>query len=245
MFQPASEIDLQRSLFRLLTKSARQGQAADPAAARRRLAVLSDDFDLDRVADGMQRRLTRRDPNAPDLRLLLESGAPDHVRDGVEGTHGRLSAMQSYDWVSVGIYAFGLPPTKTQAGTPESSAHRALKEWAAAHGEVLGAPADAVAHTERWFPSGHEADVAFIGAHSALPDASPDVLIVEVRPRGAEPHELRQAVFSLVAMRAVLDAEQSLAADVTAVRVQLVIEDEPPVEIRELAAALSVELYVR
>ena len=245
MFRPASEIDLQRSLFRLLTKSARQGRAADPAAARRRLAVLSDHFDLDRVADGMQRRLARRDPNAPDLRLLLESGVRDHTRDAVHGAHGRLSAMQSYDWVSVGIYAFGLPPTKTQAGTPESSAHRALKEWAAAHGAVLGAPVGALAHTEWWFPSGHEADVAFISAHSALPDASPDVLIVEVRPRGVEPHELRQAVFSLVAMRAVLEAEQSLAANVTAVRMQLVIEDEPPVVIRELAAALSVELYVR
>ena len=221
-----SAIDLQRTLFRFLTKSARKGEPADADAARRRCSASSEDIDLTAIADGMQARLSQIYPDAPDLRTLL-SGASEED----------LHAMQAYDWVTVGIYAFGLPPTKTRSGTPESSAHRALKEWAAANGGALGAPAGAVATTERWFPSGDESDAAFIGESESL--------IVEVRPRGAESHELQQAVFTLVKMRAVMQAEQSLDGRTATVRVMLVLENEPSRAITKLAEALDVELYIR
>ncbi len=221
-----TEIDRQRSLYRFLTKSARKGEPADIGAALARLG-LSDASELDAVADGMQRRLSETYPDAPDLRVLL-AGSPSAEQ---------LAALQSYDWVTAGIYAFGLPPTKTRSGTPESSAHRALKEWAAANGAALGAPADAAAVTERWFPSGDESDAAFVGESNAL--------IVEVRPRGAEPHELRQALFALVKMRAVLEAEQLLGGQSRTVRAMLVLEDAPSGELERLAEQLGVDLFVR
>ena len=221
-----TEIDLQRTLFRFLTKSARKGELADSDAAAKRLPASADGADLSASADGMQARLSVIYPDAPDLRGLL-GGA----------TQADLRRMQAYDWVTVGIYAFGLPPTKTRSGTAESSAHRALKEWAAANGETLGAPANSNGVTERWFPSGDESDVVFVGPSGSL--------IVEVRPRGAEAHELQQATFALVKFRAVLQAEQSLSDRRSAIRVMLVIEDEPSATTKALVEALDVELFVR
>lgn len=220
------DIDSQRSLYRFLTKSARKGEPAHVDAALARLG-LSDASQLNAIAGGMQHRLSEMYPDAPRLTVLL-SGSP---------SADQIAALQTYDWVSAGIYAFGLPPTKTRSGTPESSAHRALKEWAAANGELLGAPADAVAMTERWFPSGDESDAAFIGEAASL--------IIEVRPAGAEPHELRQALFALVKMRAVLLAEQSLDGRRGDVRVMLVLEAEPAADLRRLADRLEVAMFVR
>ena len=220
-----SDIDLQRTLFRFLTKSARKGELADAEAALRRFP-LDAAIDLAEVAEGVQSRLSEMYPQAPDLRGLL--GGASEVE---------LGAMQLYDWVTVGIYAFGLPPTKTRSGTPESSAHRALKEWAARNGQSLGAPQDAVGVTERWFPSGDESDAAFIG--------ETETLIVEVRPAGAEVHELQQALFTLVKMRSVREAELSLDGRRDRVRGTLVVEEEPSTATRELAEALDVALFVR
>lgn len=221
-----SEIDLQRTLFRFLTKSARKGEMADADAARGRFPPSVGAVDLSHIADGMQARVSEMYPDAPDLRGLLGGASDDD-----------LAAMQSFDWVTVGIYAFGLPPTKSRSGTPESSAHRALKEWAASNGPALGAPQDAVAVTERWFPAGDESDAAFIG--------ETETLVVEVRPRGAEAHELQQALFTLVKMRAVRRAELSLDGRQDQVRVTLVLEEEPGAATRELAGALQVALFVR
>lgn len=226
MTESVSAIDAQRALFRYLTKCARKGELADSDLARARMPGSAEAHEIASVAEAMQARLVERYPDAPDLRGLL-GGA----------TTAELEALQGYDWVTAGIYAFGLPPTKTRSGTPESSAHRALKEWAAANGAALGAPADAVGVTERWFPSGDESDAAFIGASEAL--------VVEVRPLGAEAHELRQAVFALVKMRAVLEAEQSLDGLERVVRAMLVLEAEPPTETRNLSVRLEVELLVR
>lgn len=221
-----TEIDLQRTLFRFLTKSARKGELADRTAAVKRFPQEAGQVDLDAIADGMQQRLSEMYPDAPDLRGLLGGATADS-----------LSAMQEFDWVVVGIYAFGLPPTKTRSGTAESSAHRALKEWAAANGEALGAPADAAGVTERWFPSGDESDAAFVGRSVTL--------IVEVRPQGTESHELQQALFTLVKMRAVREAELSLGGQGGEVTVKLVLEEEPAPPIRALADALDVALLVR
>lgn len=221
-----SDIDLQRTLFRFLTKSARKGELADTTAAQKRFPAAVGAVELPEIADGMQTRVSEIYPDAPDLRGLLGGASDDELR-----------AMQAFDWVTIGIYAFGLPPTKTRSGTPESSAHRALKEWAAANGKALGAPADAVGATERWFPSGDESDAAFLGKTESL--------IVEVRPQGTEPHELQQAVFTLVKMRAVMQAEQSLNERDGVVRAMLVLEDEPAESIKELVEALGVELYLK
>ena len=226
MTESVSAIDAQRALYRYLTKCARKGESANADSARSRLPESAEAHDLSLVAETMQERLVERYPDAPDLRSLLGGATPNE-----------LEALQGYDWVTAGIYAFGLPPTKTRSGTPESSAHRALKEWAAANGAALGAPADAVAVTERWFPSGDESDAAFIGGSEAL--------IVEVRPQHAEPYEVQQALFALVKMRAVLQAEQSLGGLERVVRVMLVLETEPPPESRELARRLDVELFVK
>lgn len=221
-----TEIDLQRTLFRFLTKSARKGELANREAAMKRFAQEDGQVDLDAIAAGMQQRLSAMYPDAPDLGGLLSGATADS-----------LSAMQEFDWVVVGIYAFGLPPTKTRSGTAESTAHRALKEWAAANGEALGAPSDAVGTTERWFPSGDESDAAFVGES--------ETLIVEVRPRGAESHELQQALFTLVKMRAVREAELLLDGTEGQVRVTLALEDEPAAATRELAQVLEVALFVR
>jgi hypothetical protein len=221
-----SEIDRQRTLFRFLTKSARKGELADTTAAQKRFPADAGTVDLSEIANGMQARLSEFYPDAPDLRGLLGAASADD-----------LAAMQSFDWVTVGIYAFGLPPTKTRSGTAESSAHRALKEWAASNGTALAAPAGSAGQTERWFPSGDESDAAFMSESESL--------IVEVRPRGAEPHELQQALFTLVKMRAVLRAEQSLDDQAGPVRVMLVLEEEPAEAIKELADALKVELHIR
>ena len=221
-----TQIDLQRTLFRFLTKSARKGELANRESATGRFPAEAGAVNLDEIAQGMQARLWEMYPDAPDLRGLL-GGANDE----------QLSAMQEFDWVAVGIYCFGLPPTKTRSGTPESSAHRELKEWAAANGEALGAPSDAVGATERWFPSGDESDAAFIGES--------ETLIVEVRPSGAESHELQQALFTLVKMRAVREAELSLDQRVGRVRAILVLDEEPAASTRELAEALDVALFVR
>ncbi len=221
-----TENDLQRTLFRFLTKSARKGELADSSAAIKRFPADAGVVDLEAVADGMHERVSRMYPDAPDLRGLLGGASNED-----------LMAMQGFDWVTVGIYAFGLPPTKTRSGTPESSAHRALKEWAAANGDVLGAPADSVGVTERWFPSGDESDAAFVGEVESL--------IVEVRPSGAESHELQQALFTLVKMRAVLEAELAVGNRLGQVRVTLVLEENPVPEISELADSLNVGLFVK
>ena len=221
-----TDIDLQRTLFRVLTKSARKGEQADAEAARHRFPPNAGAINLEAIADGMQDRIREMYPNAPNLRSLLGGASNDE-----------LATMQQFDWVTVGIYAFGLPPTKTRSGTPESSAHRALKEWAAANGPTLGVPADATGVTERWFPSGDESDAVFVG------DA--ESLIVEVRPGPAEPHEMQQALFMLVKMRAVMQAEHRVNGRVGSVRVMLVTESEPNQSIRELADQLQVELFIK
>jgi len=221
-----SRIDRQRTLFRFLTKSARKGELADREAAAERFPPQVEGVDLAQVADGMQARVSQMYPEAPDLRGLL-GGA----------TEAERSAMQSFDWVTVGIYVFGLPPTKTRSGTAESSAHRALKEWAASNGDALNAPSGSTGVTERWFPSGDESDAAFIGESESL--------VVEVRPAGAETHELQQALFTLVKMRAVRSAELSLDGRTDDVRVTLVVEQDPGPAIHQLAKALRVTVYVR
>ncbi|MCY3921968.1 MAG: hypothetical protein OXN86_01080 [Chloroflexota bacterium] len=221
-----SQIDLQRTLFRFLTKSARKGELADRDAAAKRFPAQVRQVDLDSIADGMQQRLSEMYPDAPDLRGLL-GGA----------TAGDLAAIQGFDWVVVGIYTFGLPPTKSRSGTPESSAHRTLKEWAASNGDALNAPSDSVGVTERWFPSGDESDAAFIGES--------ETLIVEVRPAGAEAHELQQALFTLVKMRAVRQAELSLGGRNDEVRVTLIVEERPGSATHELAESLGVVVFVK
>ena len=215
----AAAIDRERALFRFLSKSARKGEPADVPAAAARLGLEAND--LAAVASAMQARIVAAYSDAPSLSDLLGPV-------GVE----TLEAIGAYDWVTVGIYAFGLPPTKTRSGTAESSAHRALKEWAAAHPEWVHAPGDAVAVTERWFSSGDESDVTFEGADAAT--------IVEVRPAGAEQHELRRAVFQLVKLRAVLEAEDSLDGASRRVGAVLVAPGDVPGDVRQLAMALGV-----
>lgn len=233
-----SAIDLERALFRMMTKSARKGEPTSPSAAAEQLAALSGlsglperdaDISLDAVADEMQRRVWGSYPLAPDLRVLLDQTTPLPEET--------LRELQTFDWVTVGIYVFGLPPTKTRSGSDESAAHRALKEWAASNGQWLDAPRDSIAITERWFPSGDEADAAFIG--------DTETLIVEVRPAGAEPHELQQALFALVKMRAVREAELLLDGRYDDVRVSLLLEAQPPDGILALAETLRVSIALK
>ena len=218
-------IDLERTLFRFLSKSARKGDLAERAAALARFGPDAGGVDLDATAAAMQTRIESIYTDAPPLSLLLSAANAD-----------QLAAIRSYDWVPVGIYVFGLPATKTRSGTAESAAHRKLKEWVAANPERVGAPGGAWAVTERWFPSGDESDVAFLTENEAL--------VVEVRPSGAHEHELRQAVFALVKFRAVIEAESSLMGIDDSVRVMLVTPDGVSDAVAELAKRLSVEVLV-
>ena len=212
-------IDPQRRLFRFLSKSARKGEPADPQAAADRAETELDQ--LPDLARQMQTRITAAWPDAPRLTDLL--GAPDP---------DALAAIGRYDWVQVGIYTFGLPPTKARAGTPESAAHRWLKEWAAAHPERVGADRGSVPITERWFPSGDECDVAFLNRREAT--------IVEVRPDGTEEHELRRAIFTLVKLRALLRVEDELAPYRRYIRPVLLVGGPIPLNLRPLASRLRV-----
>lgn len=214
-------IDRERALFRFLSKSARKGEAADSEAAAARGGAEADD--LAEIAAAMQRRIDAAWPAAPPLARLLRE--PDAAS---------LAAIRAYDWVPVGIYTFGLPPTKTRSGSAESAAHRALKEWAAAHPEEALAPPHADAVTERWFPSGDESDVAFLAADAAT--------IVEVRPAEAEAHELRRARFALVKLRAVLSAEDALVGRARPIAAVLLTTAAVPAELSALAAQLGVAI---
>ena len=216
----AAPIDQQRALFRFLSKSARKREPADPVAAAARLDIPP--AELSEIAAAMQQRIDAAWPDAPPLSELL--GAPDA---------DALTRIAAYEWVLVGVYSFGLPPTKTRSGSEESAAHRALKEWAAAHPEQALALPGATAITERWFPSGDECDVAFLADNAAT--------IVEVRPAETEPHELRRAVFALVKLRAVLEAEDALANHSRKVTALLLTAAPIPPDLQSLAARLNIQ----
>lgn len=215
------QVDRERSLFRLLSKSARKGGPAELQAAAARTGVPKGD--LAALAAAMQERICTAYPDAPPLCDLLGLAEPD-----------ALSAAKAYDWVAVGVYVFGLPPTKTRSGTPESAAHRALKEWAANHPAQLSAPPGSRTVTERWFASGDESDVAFEAEQAAL--------IVEVRPSDTELHDLRRALFTLVKLRAVMETEDTLANTPRSVSTVLLTPSAVDPNIAALAASLGVKL---
>ncbi len=214
-------VDRERALFRFLSKSARKGEPAEVGAAAARVGVSVEA--LDAIATAMQQRIVAAYEFAPPLADLLGPV-------GVE----TLDDVAEYDWVTVGIYAFGLPPTKTRSGSAESSAHRALKEWAAAQPARVGAAAGMTAVTERWFASGDESDVTFEGSEAAT--------IVEVRPSEAAEHDLRRAVFALVKLRAVMQAEDAVAGVSRDVSAVLVTPADVSTGVAELALALNVRI---
>ena len=217
------QVDRERTLFRFLSKAARKGELADVDAAAARLGGGLTDVEVRVIANEMQRRIAAEYPDAPPLHLLLTAVDAAQMR-----------AISAYDWVQVGIYVFGLPPTKTRSGTAESAAHRALKEWAAANPERLGAPARARAETEVWFPSGDESDAAFI--------AEDEMLIVEVRPGEPEEHELRRALYQCVKYREVQRAADRAEARTREVRAALVVPASLPAGLSGLASRLGVEV---
>lgn len=217
-------IDRQRALFRFLSKAARKGEPADVDAAVERLGGGLTDVEVRVIGNEMQQRIEREYPDAPPLHLLLTA---------VDS--GRMAAISLFDWVAVGTHVFGLPATKTRSGTPESARHRALKEWVAANGGRLGAPAGARAETEAWFASGDEADAAFASDEA--------VLIVEVRPAPAEEHELHRALFACVKYRAVREAEDRVSGASRDVRAMLVAPGGLSGGLRGLAAALGVAVF--
>ena len=217
------QADRERALFRFLSKAARKGELADVDAAASRLGGGLTDVETRVIANEMQRRIAAEYPDAPPLHLLLTAVDAAQMR-----------AISAYDWVQVGIYVFGLPPTKTRSGTAESAAHRTLKEWAAANPERLGAPAGARAETEVWFPSGDESDAAFI--------AEDEMLIVEVRPGEPEEHELRRALYQCVKYREVQRAADRAEGRARAVGAALVVPAGLPAGLSGLASRLGVEV---
>ena len=214
-------LDQQRALFRFLSKSARKGEPADPEAAAARIEAELDD--LPDFAAQVQARIDDAWPDAPRLISLLDDPDPE-----------TLAAVAAYDWVQTGIYSFGLPPTKTRPGSKESADHRWLKEWAAAHPRRVAAPANSVAVTERWFPSGDECDVAFF--------ADREVTLVQVCLEGADYDELRRTVFSLIKLRAVLHVEDQIAVHLRRIRSIILFGGAIPEEIRPLAQRFRVLL---
>ena len=217
------QADRERALFRFLSKAARKGELADVDAAAGRLGGGLTDVEVRVIANEMQRRIAAEYPDAPPLHLLLT--AVDAAR---------MPAISAYDWVQVGIYVFGLPPTKTRSGSAASAAHRALKEWAAANPERLGAPPGARAETEVWFPSGDESDAAFI--------TDGEMLIVEVRPGEPEEPELRRALYQCVKYREVQRAADRAEARTRETRAALLVPAGLPPELADLVSRLDVEI---
>ena len=223
MQDATEQADRERALFRFLSKAARKGELADADTAAARLGNGLTDVEVRVIANGMQRRIVAEYPDAPPLHLLLT------VVDAEQ-----MSAISAYDWVQVGTYVFGLPPTKTRSGTPESAAHRALKEWAAANPERLGAPPGAHAETEVWFPSGDESDAAFT--------TETEMLIVEVRPGQPKAHELQRALYQCVKYREVQRAADHAEGQPREVRAALLVPAGLPAELADLASRLNVEV---
>ena len=223
MQDATEQADRERALFRFLSKAARKGELADADAAVARLGGGLTDVEVRVIANGMQQRIAAEYRDAPPLHLLLT------VVDAEQ-----MSAISAYDWVQAGIYVFGLPPTKTRSGTPESAAHRALKEWAAANPERLGAPSGAHAETEVWFPSGDESDAAFI--------AENEMLIVEVRPGKPQAHELRRALYQCVKYREVQRAADRAEGQTREVHATLLVPAGLPAELTDLASRLNVKV---
>ena len=223
MQSATEQADRERALFRFLSKAARKGELADADAAAARLGNGLTDVEVRVIANGMQHRIAAEYPNAPPLHLLLT------VADAEQ-----MQAISAYDWVQVGIYVFGLPPTKTRSGTPESGAHRSLKEWAAANPDRLGAPPGSRAETEVWFPSGDESDAAFI--------AGDEMLIVEVRPGQPEDHELRRALYQCVKYREVQRAADRAEGRTREVRTALLVPAGLSAELMDLASRLNVKV---
>jgi hypothetical protein len=125
------------------------------------------------------------------------------------------------------------PPVFQQPRTPESPDHRALKQYIAAHPEIVGLPKGALAILEKVFGSGDRADVVFTDGDR--------VTAVEVKSALSPLADLTRGVFQCVKYKAVIRAHQKLKRVIPNGDAILVTGKKLPPSIVDLASQLGVK----
>jgi len=115
---------------------------------------------------------------------------------------------------------------------PESSEHRALKLYVAAHPEVIGLPKGAKSEVEKTLGSGDRADVFF--------SIGDKFVIAEIKSEISPEDDIRKGVFQCVKYRAVVRAHQKLKRVVPNGEAILVVGKKMSAEAKRLAQDLSV-----
>lgn len=119
----------------------------------------------------------------------------------------------------------------------ESDAHRALKEFVAAHPDTVGLPSNSERGiTEYLFASGDRADVVFRTNHGYLG--------VEIKSIISNNADLNRGLFQAIKYQALLRAEQKACLQPPTARAVMVTERELPRNLRNLADTLGIAVYV-
>lgn len=153
----------------------------------------------------------------------------------------KIYAYTGWDEV---LAAFGMQPAALNfsrlvrdaaaRGGGESEAHRGLKEYVAAHPEIVSLRAGSEhGDTEYVLPSGDKLDVLFRRGE--------DWIAVEVKSHISDEGDLARGVFQCVKYQAVLEAALLATASTGDVRTVLVTTREASVELRALKNTLGVE----
>lgn len=124
------------------------------------------------------------------------------------------------------------PPKFHEPRKPESSAHRALKEYIAEHPECVGLPRKSKADLEKVFGSGDRADLAFTIGEK--------IVVAEVKSEISDNADLCRGVFQCIKYRALVGAHQKLKRVIPNGEAILAIGKAAPAKVAPLADALSV-----
>lgn len=132
-------------------------------------------------------------------------------------------------------YASALSKAASFRGGGEGEQHRRLKEYVAAHPEILNLPASTEAGTTEFpLPSGDTLDVLF--------KTGDDWTIVEVKSAVSGKHDLIRGMFQCVKYQAVAEAYQAAQDIPRSVRTVLLFEDELPEDLLPLKHVLGTEI---
>jgi hypothetical protein len=131
-------------------------------------------------------------------------------------------------------YADVLAVAKRPLRGGESQQHRRLKEFVAAHPELVQLPATAKVDKEYVLPSGDVLDVLF--------RVDQDWIAVEVKSAISKTGDIARGMFQCVKYEAVIEAYQATLAIPQSVRAILVIEDTLPAELVSMKDMLGIEI---
>lgn len=124
-------------------------------------------------------------------------------------------------------------------GGGEGKNHKSLREWVMKNPHLIMKKIDVESDTEVQLPSGDLIDVAY-----RTPDGR-QIVAIEVKSKDSDEHDLRRGIYQCVKYRAVLCA-QNCAEKVRdcSVRSLLVTEEKLVGDLRKIAEALDIELWV-